>query len=293
MHNSLLNASLAHSGNPCCAALDYVPAAAALLPQLAAIDDVSCHALRAHLTAAPAPAPAPAPVPLADSSAVASAPPPPVPENTVVTALLQVSVAAPLHDASNPPPRSPRQRLQAAERAAAAAAFQENLAVARADTSRDRMQQAESQLQLRVQELESLRESLAEVQAAAAAVTSDRDALRQALSNQDKAMHAMKAYIGTIAATAATAAPSPPAPPPAVEQHVDPSAGRGNQQVLEALEAQLKAAKQARGVNLSHRRFAIDCGGRCCWSRTALATTSRRRRTSWLGGGGQRYSAAA
>ena len=77
----------------------------------------------------------------------------------------------------------------------------------------DRMQQAESQLQLRVQELESLRESLAEVQAAAAAVTSDRDALRQALSNQDKAMHAMKAYIGTIAATAATAAPSHPVPP--------------------------------------------------------------------------------
>ena len=73
------------------------------------------------------------------------------------------------------------------------------------------MQQAESQLQLRVQELDSVRESLAEAQAAAAAVTSDRDALRQALSNQDKAMQAMKAYVGSMAAAPA---PAPPPRPP-------------------------------------------------------------------------------
>lgn len=106
------------------------------------------------------------------------------------------------------------------------------------------MQQAESQLQLRVQELESVREALADVQAAAAALTNDRDALRQALSNQDKAMQAMKAYVGSIAAAPAPAAP-PPTPP--IEHLVDASGGRGGgSQVLEALETQLKAAKQAR-----------------------------------------------
>ena len=106
------------------------------------------------------------------------------------------------------------------------------------------MQQAESQLQLRVQELDSVRESLAEAQAAAAAVTSDRDALRQALSNQDKAMQAMKAYIGSIAAAPA---PAPPPPPPVIEHAADVGGG-GRGQVFEALEAQLKAAKQARDM---------------------------------------------
>ena len=110
------------------------------------------------------------------------------------------------------------------------------------------MQQAESQLQLRVQELESVREALADVQAAAAALTNDRDALRQALSNQDKAMQAMKAYVGSIAAAPAPAAP-PPTPP--IEHPVDASGGRGGgSQVLEALETQLKAAKQARASTL-------------------------------------------
>jgi hypothetical protein len=130
------------------------------------------------------------------------------------------------------------------------------------------MQQAESQLQLRVQELDSVREALAEAQAAAAAVTSDRDALRQALSNQDKAMQAMKAYIGSIAAASAPAAPPPPS---AIEQPVDASGGRGggSQKVLEALEAQLKAAKQARGVHSLMRSHVCSYFyHRCCWSKT-------------------------
>ncbi len=214
------------------------------------IDDVACVALRARSSSFPDPAPEP--TALSSSGVIATAHAPPIPESTVVAALLQASVPpSPMHLRPHPSP----QRLQAAEHAAAAAAFQENLANTRADTSRDRMQQAESQLQLRVQELGSVREALAEVQAAAAAVTSDRDALRQALSNQDKAMQAMKAYVGSIAAAPAPAAP---APPPAMEHPVDASGGRGgsSQQVLEALEAQLKAAKQARAARcLMRSRF--------------------------------------
>jgi hypothetical protein len=66
-------------------------------------------------------------------------------------------------------------------------------------------------------------------------------------------MQAMKAYVGSIAAAPAHAAP---APPPALEHPIDASGGRGgsSQQVLEALEAQLKAAKQVRGT--------------CCWMRS-------------------------
>jgi hypothetical protein len=153
------------------------------------------------------------------------------------------------------------------------------------------MLQAESQLQLRVQELESVRDALAEVQATVAAVTSDRDALRQALSNQDKAMQAMKAYIGTIAAAPSTATAAVP-PPSAAEQSADSTVARGgiSQQVLEALEAQLKAAKQVRVVVCTTCRSAtaVESARRCCWSRTVWASSSRRRRTSSFGGGEQR-----
>ena len=155
------------------------------------------------------------------------------------------------------------------------------------------MLQAESQLQLRLQELESVRETLAEVQAAVEAVTSDRDALRQALSNQDKAMQAMKAYIGSIAAAPAPA----PAPPPSVAEHaVDSSAARGgiSQQVLEALEAQLKAAKQVCRMCLLLQCYAAaDSMCRCCWSRMEWAITSPNRRMSSCGDGGQRWTDAA
>ena len=192
-----------------------------------------------------------------------------------------------------PHPHPIPQRLQAAEHAASAAAFQENLAHARAEASSDRMLQAESQLQLRLQELESVRETLAEVQAAVEAVTSDRDALRQALSNQDKAMQAMKAYIGSIAAAPAPA----PAPPPSVAEHaVDSSAARGgiSQQVLEALEAQLKAAKQVCRMCLLLQCYAAaDSMCRCCWSRMEWAITSPNRRMSSCGDGGQRWTDAA
>jgi DNA repair exonuclease SbcCD ATPase subunit len=154
------------------------------------------------------------------------------------------------------------QRLQAAEHAAAAAAFRENLANARAEAARDRMQQAESQLQLRVQELESVRESLAELQSSAEVVANDRDALRQALSSQDKAMQAMKAYIGSIAAAPA---PAPPVPAPVEDHAADAGVSHkgGSQQVLEALEAQLKAAKQARDI-LIYTQFCCCHTLKCC-----------------------------
>jgi hypothetical protein len=153
------------------------------------------------------------------------------------------------------------------------------------------MLQAESQLQLRVQELGSARDALKEAQAALAAVISDRDELRQALSNQDKAMQAMKAYIGTIA-TAPAPAPAAALPPSAAEHTADSSVAKAgiSQQVLEALEAQLKAAKQVCIFLLFVRHAALQPLSACryCWSRTVWASSSRRKCTSLFGDGGPR-----
>ncbi len=77
------------TGNPCCATLDYVSAAAALLPQVEAIDDIACIALRAR--SSPLPDPASESAVLPSVGVITTSHSPPIPESTVVAALLQAS----------------------------------------------------------------------------------------------------------------------------------------------------------------------------------------------------------
>jgi hypothetical protein len=96
---------MAFSGNPCCTMADYIPALAALLPQVALIDDVSCVSLRSRSTPGTSPDLFPpaqhdqqpasflhtAPATASTTSESSAAAPPTISESTIASALLQAS----------------------------------------------------------------------------------------------------------------------------------------------------------------------------------------------------------